>query len=190
MTSASRRSLNTSPTAPAGTRAQARRRLRPGLPLRRAVPGRPNSAAIRANCSTSATQHAAAVAAARLRVSCLGTAPATTRGYWLGPSEWASGVARALVVGRAAAFGRVGRPRRQLDRRGVHRAQPHLTPGHALLQQRRHAQQDRRRDLDRLEDHAVGDTGAPADVPAGSAARSRRPPGRRRGSPASPAAQR
>ena len=35
------------------------------------------------------------------------------------------------------------------------------------LTQRRHAHQDRGRDLDRLQDHAVGDAGAQADVPAG-----------------------
>ena len=57
--------------------------------------------------------------------------------------------------------------RGQLHRRGVHRAQADLAPGHALLEQRGHPHQHGGRDLDRLQDHAVGHAVAVADVPAG-----------------------
>ena len=80
--------------------------------------------------------------------------------------------------------------RGQLDRRRVHRAQADLAPGHALLEQRRHAHQDRGRDLDRLQDHAVGDARRRSRRASRCAARPRRRPGRRRGWPAWPAAPR
>ena len=92
------------------------------------------------------------------------------------------------VLGAACAAR--ARARRQLDRRGVHRPQPDLAPGHALLEQRRHAHQDRGRHLDRLQDHAVGHAVAEARRASRCGARRRRRPGTRRGSPAWPAAPR
>ena len=72
----------------------------------------------------------------------------------------------ALGLGGATRGARAW-PCRQLDRRRVHRAQPHLAPGHALLDQRRHAHQDRGRDLDGLQDHAIGHAHPVADMPPG-----------------------
>src|SRR4051812_1743725 len=54
----------------------------------------------------------------------------------------------SLYFGRIATTG----GRAKLDRRGVERAQPEVAPGHALADQRGHAQRQRGADLDRLQD--------------------------------------
>ena len=69
--------------------------------------------------------------------------------------------------GFARAALREGRLRLQPHRRGGERLHAQVAPGQALADQRRQAEGDRGGDLDRLQDHAVGERVGGADPPAG-----------------------
>ena len=72
----------------------------------------------------------------------------------------------------------------ELDGRGVQRAQAHLAPGDALLDQRGRAHDDRGGDLDGLQDDPVAERVRRRGSRRRRSARRRRRPGRRRGSTA------
>ena len=76
----------------------------------------------------------------------------------------ATPAAQSAAAPTEARPARAGRQRGQAHRRGVDRAQPHLAPGEALVEQRRQAHDQRRRDLDGLQDDAVGDRFGGRDV--------------------------